>query len=57
MQARTAQAEDAIEKEVAKGYSIAFVGIGQPISATAPRFEEPLQAPDRRRSTGRSPSC
>jgi len=43
VQARTAQAEDAIEKEAAKGYSIAFVGIGQPISLTAPRFEEPLQ--------------
>jgi Kef-type K+ transport system membrane component KefB/nucleotide-binding universal stress UspA family protein len=44
VQARMAQAEDAIGKEAAKGYSIAFVGIGQPISATAPRFEEPLQA-------------
>jgi nucleotide-binding universal stress UspA family protein len=44
VQARTAQAEDAIGKEAAKGYSIAFVGIGQPISLTAPRFEEPLQA-------------
>ena len=44
MQARTAQAEDAVEKEAAKGYNIAFVGIDQPISATAPRFEEPLQA-------------
>jgi Kef-type K+ transport system membrane component KefB/nucleotide-binding universal stress UspA family protein len=44
VQARTAQAEDAVGKEAAKGYSIAFVGIGQPISATAPRFEESLQA-------------
>jgi nucleotide-binding universal stress UspA family protein len=44
VQARTARAEDAVEKEAAKGYSIAFVGIGQPISPTAPRFEEPLQA-------------
>ena len=43
VQARTAQADDAVEKEAAKGYSIAFVGIDQPISATAPRFEEPLQ--------------
>jgi nucleotide-binding universal stress UspA family protein len=43
VQARSAQAEDAIEKESAKGYSIAFVGIGQPISLTTPRFEEPLQ--------------
>jgi Kef-type K+ transport system membrane component KefB/nucleotide-binding universal stress UspA family protein len=44
VQARTAESEGAIEKEAAKGYSIAFVGIGQPISTTAPRFEEPLQA-------------
>jgi Kef-type K+ transport system membrane component KefB/nucleotide-binding universal stress UspA family protein len=44
VQARPAQADDAIEKEASKGYSIAFVGIDQPISATAPRFEEPLQA-------------
>jgi len=43
VQARTAGSEDAIEKEAAKGYSIAFVGIGQPISLAAPRFEEPLQ--------------
>jgi len=43
LQARTAQAEDAVEKEAAKGYSIAFIGIGQPISTAAPRFEEPLQ--------------
>ena len=43
VQARTAGSEDAIGKEAAKGYSIAFVGIGQPISLTAPRFEEPLQ--------------
>lgn len=44
VQTRTVQAEDAVEKEAAKGYSIAFVGIGQPICATEPRFEEPLQA-------------
>ncbi len=44
VQTRTVQADDAIDKEAAKGYSIAFVGIGQPISTTAPRFEEPLQA-------------
>jgi nucleotide-binding universal stress UspA family protein len=29
----------AIEKEASKGYSIAFAGIGQPISETAQRFE------------------
>jgi Kef-type K+ transport system membrane component KefB/nucleotide-binding universal stress UspA family protein len=44
VQTRTVQTEDAVEKEAAKGYSIAFVGIGQPICATEPRFEEPLQA-------------
>jgi Kef-type K+ transport system membrane component KefB/nucleotide-binding universal stress UspA family protein len=44
VQTRTVQAEDAVEKEAAKGYSIAFVGIGQPICTTEPRFEEPLQA-------------
>ena len=44
VQGRSAQTEDAVEKEAAKGYSIAFVGIDQPISKTAPRFEDPLQA-------------
>jgi nucleotide-binding universal stress UspA family protein len=43
VQGRTAQTEDAVEKEATKGYGIAFVGIGQPISTAAPRFEEPLQ--------------
>lgn len=43
VQARTAQEDDAVGKEAAKGYSIAFVGIDKPISTTAPRFEEPLQ--------------
>lgn len=44
VQTRAAQAEDAVEKEAAKGYSIAFVGIGQPLSTVGPRFEEPLQS-------------
>ena len=44
VQGRSAQDDDAVEKEAAKGYSIAFVGIDQPISKTAPRFEDPLQA-------------
>lgn len=44
VQGRTAKAQDAVEKEAAKGYSIAFVGIEQPISTTVPRFEDPLQA-------------
>ena len=56
VQGRSAQADDAVGKEAAKGYSIAFVGIDQPISKTAPRFEDPLQALAAA-STGRSPSC
>jgi Kef-type K+ transport system membrane component KefB/nucleotide-binding universal stress UspA family protein len=43
VQARVAADEDAVEKEAAKGYSIAFVGLGQPLSSAAPRFEQPLQ--------------
>ena len=42
VQAR-AGAGDAVVQEIAKGYDIAFVGVGQPLSATGPRFEEPLQ--------------
>lgn len=41
VQARAAQA-DAVAKEIVKGYDIAFVGIGQPLSVVGPRFEEPL---------------
>jgi nucleotide-binding universal stress UspA family protein len=41
--AKSADADDAAETEVAKGYSIAFVGIKQPISATASRFDDRLQ--------------
>jgi nucleotide-binding universal stress UspA family protein len=41
--AKPADTDDAVEKEAAKGYSIAFVGIEQPISATANRFEGQLQ--------------
>jgi nucleotide-binding universal stress UspA family protein len=36
-------AEPAVEKEAAKGYSIAFVGIEQPIALDRPRFETPVQ--------------
>ncbi len=43
VQSRTIQAEDTIEKEAAKGYSIAFIGVGQPLSPTGPHFEESLQ--------------
>jgi Kef-type K+ transport system membrane component KefB len=43
VQTRTADDEDAVVKEAAKGYSIAFVGIGQPLASAAPRFGEPLQ--------------
>ena len=41
--AKLADADDAIEKEAAKGYSIAFVGIEQPISVTANHFQDRLQ--------------
>ncbi len=43
LQARTTAVADGLEKEVAKGYSIAFVGIDRPISREAARFEERLQ--------------
>ena len=43
VQARTAEADDALEKEAVKGYNIAFVGVDQPISLTEPRFEERLE--------------
>lgn len=42
LQARTADTEDALAKEVTKGYSIAFVGIARPTASSAARFEEPL---------------
>ncbi len=41
--AKSANTDDAVEKEAAKGYSVAFVGIEQPISATLTRFEDRLQ--------------
>jgi Kef-type K+ transport system membrane component KefB/nucleotide-binding universal stress UspA family protein len=37
--AKAPDGPDAIEKEASKGYSIAFAGIGRPISETAQRFE------------------
>jgi K+:H+ antiporter len=40
---KSADSDDAIQKEVAKGYSTAFVGLAHPISATTNRFEGPLQ--------------
>ena len=43
LQARTATGADALEKEAAKGYSIAFVGVDDPLSPDAPRFEARLQ--------------
>jgi Kef-type K+ transport system membrane component KefB/nucleotide-binding universal stress UspA family protein len=41
--AKSADSDDAIEKEAAKGYNIAFVGIERPISAPANRFEGQIQ--------------
>jgi Kef-type K+ transport system membrane component KefB/nucleotide-binding universal stress UspA family protein len=43
LQARSVANGVALKSEVAKGYDIALVGISQPLTATAPRFEEPLQ--------------
>jgi Kef-type K+ transport system membrane component KefB/nucleotide-binding universal stress UspA family protein len=43
VRSKSVDSDDAIEKEVTKGYSTAFVGIGHPISATTNRFEGPLQ--------------
>jgi len=40
---KSADTDDAIEMEATKGYSLAFVGIEQPISATANRFDDQLQ--------------
>lgn len=44
IQARSAETDDAVEKEATKGYGIAFVGIAQPLASSAPRFEEPLHS-------------
>jgi Kef-type K+ transport system membrane component KefB/nucleotide-binding universal stress UspA family protein len=44
VQAHTAATGDAVEKEAAKGYGIAFVGIAQPTSDSGARFEEPLHS-------------
>ncbi len=41
--AKLSRTENAVEKETAKGYSIVFVGLEQPISKTAQRFEDQLQ--------------
>src|SRR5205814_3287972 len=43
IQARLADAADSLEKEIAKGYNIVFVGIDRPISDMAHRFDETLQ--------------
>ena len=41
--AKSADTDDAVEMEATKGYSVAFVGIERPISATTNRFEDQLQ--------------
>ena len=43
VQTKTADTDDAVENEITKGYSIIFVGIEQPISETAQRFDGLLQ--------------
>jgi Kef-type K+ transport system membrane component KefB/nucleotide-binding universal stress UspA family protein len=40
---KSVNAPDTVETEIAKGYSIAFVGINQPIRAGAGHFEDQLQ--------------
>lgn len=37
------EAEDTLEKEATKGYSIVFVGVDQPLSSSSHRFDEQLQ--------------
>ena len=43
LQARSVANGDGLKSEIAKGYDIAFVGIRQPMTASTPHFEEPLQ--------------
>ncbi|MDP1749174.1 MAG: cation:proton antiporter, partial [Reyranella sp.] len=43
VQSKTTAGDDAVGKEAGKGYSIAFVGIADPILHAAHRFEESLQ--------------
>jgi nucleotide-binding universal stress UspA family protein len=43
VQSKSADTDDAVEKEAVKGYSIAFVGTARPLSATTNRFEGQLQ--------------
>jgi Kef-type K+ transport system membrane component KefB/nucleotide-binding universal stress UspA family protein len=43
LQIKSADTEDALEKEIAKSYSMAFVGVEQPLSETAPQFEDGVQ--------------
>jgi K+:H+ antiporter len=40
---KAAEADGALEKEAAKSYSIVFIGVDQPISESAHRFEDRLQ--------------
>ena len=40
---KPADADDALEKESAKGYDLVFIGIEQPISASADQFDHRLQ--------------
>ncbi|MEI7871995.1 MAG: cation:proton antiporter [Alphaproteobacteria bacterium] len=43
VQTKHVRGEDTVEKEAAKGYSIVFFGVAQPISETANQFEHQLQ--------------
>ena len=56
LQLKSVDADDAIEKEIVKSYNLAFVGIDQPLSASAPNFEDGVQRLYRL-STDRSRCC
>ena len=43
LHAKPVEADDTLEKEAAKGYSIVFVGIDQPLSSSSDRFDDQLQ--------------
>ena len=43
IQAKSASELDAVDRDASKGYDLIFVGLGQPTSAPAPRFDDQVQ--------------
>ena len=43
LHAKPIEADDTLEKEAVKGYSIVFVGVDQPLSSSSDRFDDQLQ--------------